>query len=191
MNVPRHCLLLLLPLALALTACATTFTRHTLDLPVDNADAEHLRSDLPAIRIALPHYVDTRPLLRRAPDGTLRRFEAHEWAELPTDGFARLLRERLGSGDTPIPGGLLRVEYTRFELDRDGIFRARGTWQLRDAQGQTRGGGLAIDRSLERVTPQQLVTVMSESVGYTADAILAAFATETPPAAAPPTDGSD
>ncbi|MHA7834678.1 MAG: PqiC family protein, partial [Algiphilus sp.] len=126
-------LLALAGTVLCLTGClhgsSASVQRHTLYLaPPEDYAAQ--AGTAPNVRVDLPRFVEDQYLLRRADDGTLRRVSGHVWAESPDQGFARLLREHLAARGG-LEGDRLRIQFTRFEADRDAMFYALGEWQLR------------------------------------------------------------
>lgn len=131
-------------LVLSLAACLPQAPRHlhTLYLPAPAA----VPSGLPQVRVRLPDYLDRRQVLRRSADGELRLYEGHAWGERLGDGMERLLQEQIAAqlpAGLASPSLLVRVEFSRFEVEPDGVLRVRGQWHA-----QRRGETLPVHGSL-------------------------------------------
>ena len=154
-----------------LAAYATGPAHHALYLPAPGTAAV---SQPPLVRVDLPGYADRRTMLRRSDDGRLVAFAGHEWAELPAEGVERLLTEHLAAAPG-MPGGATRVDvrFTRFELEADDVFRARGHWQLRRDSAPASHGTLAFERTVTTPDPAALVATVSAVAADTAKRIAA------------------
>lgn len=159
-----------------LAACATGPAHHALYLPAPGAAPV---GQPPLVRVDLPGYADRRTMMRRGDDSRLVTFAGHEWAELPAEGFERLLTEHLAAAPgMPADATRVDVRFTRFELEADDVFRARGHWQLRRDSAPASHGTLDFQRTVATPDPAALVATVSAVAADTAtriaDAILAA-----------------
>lgn len=157
-----HARLAITLLGILLGACQSASPRHALYLPAAPTNAE--TSSPPQVRVHLPSYVDRRLLLQRLQDGRLTALDGGEWAESPADGYARLMRERLQLTPGAATASIVQLHFTRFELEPDGVFRARGDWQVRQDGRMTASGALDYDAPLTRMDSSSLVDAMSQSI---------------------------
>lgn len=174
--------LLLAGLLLSVGACLPQSPRHlhTLYLPAPDA----LPASLPQVRVRLPEYLDGSQVLRRSPSGELRLYEGHVWGERLSDGMGRLLQEQIAirlAGDMLEPALLIRVEFSRFEVEHDGVMRVRGHWRSQ-RRGETSPlhGSLRYDAAPGRDSATAVVAAMGDALGEVADQIAAQLRADGP-----------
>lgn len=161
--------------ALLLAACGSTPDRRALYLP----PPEHSGlSPAPMVRVELPRHINHQSLRVRTADQSLRALEDESWAESPAEGFERLLAEQLAARAALPVASRVEVRLSRFEREADGVFRAIGHWRLRDDGSTLKAGGIHLERRLATTDASALVEAMSAAVAATADAIIAATATD-------------
>ena len=130
------------------------------------------------VRVDLPSHVNHRSLRVRATDQRLRPLRDEAWAESPAEGFERLLAEQLAARAALPVASRVEVRLSRFEREADGVFRAIGHWRLRDGGTTLQSGGIHFERRVDTADGAALVAAMSAAVAATADAIIAATASD-------------
>jgi uncharacterized lipoprotein YmbA len=173
-------------IALVLAACASS-PPALVALPAATGPVERLPPDT-ALTVRLRHlhvadYLDGFPVVIGRDGQVLVVADRTEWAERPSQGMSRVLRDalsqRLGSSQVLIEGdgrradADLSVELLALDPARDAV-TLDGRWSLAcHATGQSHGGRTAVRVEMSVATPQAVATATSEALSRLADAVVA------------------
>jgi len=173
-------------IALVLAACASSPPK-LVALPAATAPAERPAPDTaPTVRlrrVEVADYLDGFPVVIGRDGGVLVVADRTEWAERPSQGMSRVLRDalaqRLGSSSVLIAGdgrradADLSVEVLALDPARDALtLDARWSYACY-ASGQSHGGRAAVRVETGAATPQAVATATSEALSRLADAVVA------------------
>jgi len=134
-------------------------------------------------QVRVPDYLDTFAVVIGRDNQVLVVAERTEWAERPSHGVSRVLRDalsqRLGSSRVLIAGdgrradADLSVELLALDPARDALtLDARWSFACR-ASGQSQGGRTAVRVELSAATPQAVAAATSVALSRLADALVA------------------
>jgi uncharacterized lipoprotein YmbA len=193
MKVARACRIAAGLLALAITACAS---RPVALVTLPPAPPAAKRDAGPGASVMLrevtvPGYLDTFPVVVGRDGSALVVSENTEWAERPSAGIARVLRDALSrrlhasrilvAGERRIPDADLTVEFlaldpqgTHLHLDARWLFSCT-------AAGGTRAGRTELDVPLPSATPAAVAAATTEALGRFADVLADGIPTECRP----------
>ena len=178
-------------IALVLAACASS-PPTLLALPVrasiDDARLANTRRPTRRLtvrlrRVHVPDYLDGFPVVTGRDGQVLVVANRTEWAERPSQGISRVLRDalaqRLGSSRVLIAGdgrradADLSVELIALDPARDALtLDARWSFACRGT-GQSHGGRTAVRVEMSAATPQVVASATSEALSQLADAVVA------------------
>jgi|SRR6185369_3088858 uncharacterized lipoprotein YmbA len=173
-------------IALALAACASS-PPTLVALPSATASGERQAPDAaPTMRLRhvhVPDYLDGFPVVTARDGQVLVVADRTEWAERPSEGVSRVLRDalaqRLGSSRVLIAGdgrradADLSVELLALDPARDALtLDARWSLACR-ASGPSHGGRTALRVAMSAATPQAVAMATSEALSRLADAMVA------------------
>jgi len=173
-------------IALVLAACASS-PPTLVALPSATAPAQGQAADGAATvrlrRVHVPEYLDGFPVVTARNGHALVVADHTEWAERPSEGVSRVLRDalaqRLGTNRVLIAGDGSRadadlgVELLALDPARDALtLDARWSFVCR-ATRQSHSGRTALRVEMSAATPQAVATATSESLSRLADAIVA------------------
>ena len=173
-------------IALVLAACASS-PPTLVALPSATAPGERQAPDAATTvrlrRVQVPDYLDAFAVVTGRDGHVLVVAERTEWAERPSQGVSRVLRDalaqRLGSSRVLIAGdgrradADLSVELLALDPARDALtLDARWSFACR-ATGQSHGGRTAVRVEMSAATPQAVATATSEALSRLADALVA------------------
>jgi uncharacterized lipoprotein YmbA len=173
-------------IALALAACASS-PPTLVALPAATASVERQRPDAgPTVRLRhvhVPDYLDGFPVVTARDGHVLVVADRTEWAERPSEGVSRVLRDalsqRLGPSRVLIAGDGrhadvdLSVELVALDPARDALtLDARWSFACR-AGGPSPGGRTTLRVAMSAATPQAVATATSEALSRLADAVVA------------------
>jgi uncharacterized lipoprotein YmbA len=173
-------------IALVLAACASS-PPTLVALPSATTPAERQASDATTTvrlrRVHVADYLDGLPVVTGRDGHVLVVADRTEWAERPSQGVSRVLRDalaqRLGSsrvliaGDSRRADADLSVELLALDPARDALtLDARWSFACR-ATGQSHGGRTAVRVEMSDATPQAVATATSEALSRLADAVAA------------------
>jgi uncharacterized lipoprotein YmbA len=133
--------------------------------------------------VHVPDYLDGFPVVTARDGQVLVVADRTEWAERPSEGVSRVLRDalaqRLGSSRVLIAGdgrradADLSVELLALDPARDALtLDARWSFACR-ASGQSHGGRTALRVAMSAATPQAVAMATSEALSRLADAMVA------------------
>lgn len=174
-------------LALALAACASSPPPKLIALPAATAPSERSVPDTAATvrlrHVHVPDYLDGFPVVIGRDGGVLVVADRTEWAERPSQGMSRVLRDalaqRIGSSRLLIAGDARRadadlsVEVLAVDPARDALtLDARWSVACR-ANGHSRGGRTAVRVEPSAATPETIAKATSEALSRLADAMVA------------------
>lgn len=193
MNVKRLAPFLAACVALGIAACASS-PPTLVALPSAEARGDRATPDS-AITVRLRHvrlpvYLDGFPVVVGRDGQMLVVADRTEWAERPSDGVTRVLRDalaqRLGSSNVLIAGdgrradAELTVEFMALDPGRDGLhLDARWSFACR-ASGRSHAGRTAAHVATAAATAQAVASASSEALSQLADAIVAELQCEAP-----------
>ena len=134
-------------------------------------------------RVHVPDYLDGFPVVTGRDGQVLVVANRTEWAERPSQGIARVLRDalaqRLGSSRVLIAGdgrradADLSVELLALDPARDALtLDARWSFVCRGT-GQSHGGRTAVRVEMSAASPQAVARATSEALSQLADAVVA------------------
>jgi uncharacterized lipoprotein YmbA len=177
-------------IALALAACASSppaLLALPSALPSTTTSGEHQAAGAAMTvrlrRVHVPDYLDGFPVVTGRDGQVLVVANRTEWAERPSQGISRVLRDalaqRLGSNRVLIAGDGRRADadlsvellaldpaHDALTLDARWSFACRGT-------GQSRGGRTAVRVEMSAATSQVVASATSEALSQLADAVVA------------------
>jgi len=182
-------------LALALTACASAPVALIALPPAPVAPTRDMGPG-PSIllrEVVVPGYLDSFPVVVGRNASALAVSQSTEWAERPSAGVARVLRDalsqRLGAGrvlitgDGRLPDADLTVEFLALDPHAQALhLDARWFFSCTATRGG-RGGRTQLDVPLASATPTAVATATSEALARFADALAVATPTECRPPA--------
>jgi len=173
-------------IAFALAACASS-PPTLVALPAATTPGARQAPDA-ALTVRLRHlhvadYLDGFPVVIGRDGQVLVVADRTEWAERPSQGMSRVLRDalsqRLGSSRVLIAGdgrradADLSVELLALDPARDALtLDARWSFVCRSI-GQSHGGRTAVRAEMSAATPQAVATATSEALSRLADALVA------------------
>ena len=173
-------------IALVLAACASS-PPTLVALPSATAPRQSHALDaqttLRLRQVQVPEYLDAFPVVTRRAGDALVVADRTEWAERPSQGVSRVLRDalaqRLGSSRVLIAGdgrradADLSVELLALDPARDMLtLDARWSFACR-VGGQSHGGRTALRVEMNAATPQAVATATSDALSRLADAVVA------------------
>lgn len=173
-------------IALVLVACASS-PPTLVALPAATTPAARAASDAATTvrlrKLHVPEYLDGFPVVIGRDAGVLVVADRTEWAERPSQGVSRVLRDalsqRLGSSRMLIAGDArqadadLSVELLALDPARDALtLDARWSVACR-AAGQSHGGRTSVRIGMSAATPQAVAAATSEALSRLADALVA------------------
>lgn len=175
-------------LALGLAACASSPPTLVVLPPATMAGERRPSDTAPTVRLArvhVPDYLDGLAVVTGRDGQVLVVADRTEWAERPSQGVSRVLRDalaqRLGSGRVLIAGdgrradADLSVELIALDPTRDALaLDARWSFACRGS-GQSQGGRTAVRVEMSAATPQIVATATSAALSQLADAVVAAL----------------
>ena len=180
-------------LALAITGCASAPVA-LVALPP--APAAEMRDAGPGASVLLrevsvPGYLDSFPVVVSRNGSALVVSQNTEWAERPSAGVARVLRDalsqRLGAsrvliaGDGRIPDADLVVEFLALD-PQEAALHLDARWSFScTAAGGSRGGRTQLDVAMAAATPAAVAAASSEALARFADVLVHAIPTECRP----------
>jgi uncharacterized lipoprotein YmbA len=185
-------------LALVLAACASsppTLVALPSALPSAATPGEHQAPDATTTvrlrRVHVPDYLDGFGVVTGSDGHVLVVADRTEWAERPSQGVSRVLRDalaqRLGSNRVLIAGdgrradADLSVELLALDSARDALtLDARWSLACR-ATGESHGGRSAVRIEMGATTPQLVATATSEALSQLADTVVAELRCEVDP----------
>jgi uncharacterized lipoprotein YmbA len=170
-------------IALALAACASA-PPTLIALPSPTTRVDRAAPDTTTVRlrhVRLPEYLDGFPVVVGHDGQTLVIAERTEWAERPSDGVRRVLRDalaqRLGSSRVLIANDGRRadaeitVEVMALDPRRDGL-HLDARWSVAcHANGQGHADRTDVRVELAAATPQAVAAATSEALSRLADAL--------------------
>jgi uncharacterized lipoprotein YmbA len=177
-------------LALAIAACAS---RPVALVALPSAPAAAKRdagrgTSVLLREVTVPGYLDSFPVVVGRDGSALAVSKDTEWAERPSAGVARVLRDALSqrldasrvliAGERRIPDADLTVEF--LALDPQGTtlhLEARWVFSC-TAAGGTRAGRTELDVPLARATPAAVAAATTAALAHFADALVDAMPTE-------------
>ena len=177
-------------IALVLAACASsppTLLALPSALPSTSRSGEHQAPDAALTvrlrRVHVPDYLDGFPVVTGRDGQVLVVANRTEWAERPSQGISRVLRDalaqRLGSSRVLIAGdgrradADLSVEILALDPARDALtLDARWSFACRGT-GQSHGGRTAVRVEMSAATSQVVASATSEALSQLADAVVA------------------
>lgn len=141
--------------------------------------------------VTLPGYLDNFPVVVGRKGSALAVSQSTEWAERPSLGVARVLRDalsqRLGAsrvliaGDGRIPEADLMVEFLALDPQETALhLDARWSFSC-TAAGGSRGGRTQLDVALAAATPAAVAAASSEALARFADVLVTTIPTECRP----------
>jgi uncharacterized lipoprotein YmbA len=165
MTVTRACRIAVALLALAIGACASAPVA-LVALPAAPATAKRDAGGGASVllrEVSVPEYLDTFPVLLKREGSTLVVSKDTEWAERPSAGIARVLRDALSrqldasrvlvAGERRIPDADLTVELLALDPQGSALhLEARWFFSCTASRG-TRAGRSALDVPLASATP--------------------------------------
>ena len=178
--------LILAGMALVLAACASP-PPTLLALPAATAPSQRPPTDTAAtVRMRHVHvaeYLDGFPVVVGRDGQMLVVADRTEWAERPSQGMSRVLRDalsqRLGPGQLLIAGdgrradADLSVELLALDPARNTL-ALDATWSVAcRAAGHSHGGRTAVRVEMSAATPQAVAVATSEALSRLADAVVA------------------
>jgi uncharacterized lipoprotein YmbA len=177
-------------IALVLAACASsppTLLALPSALPSTSRSGEHQAPHAALTvrlrRVHVPDYLDGFPVVTGRDGQVLVVANRTEWAERPSQGISRVLRDalaqRLGSSRVLIAGdgrradADLSVELLALDPARDALtLDARWSFACRGT-GQSHGGRTAVRVEMSAATSQVVASATSEALSQLADAVVA------------------
>lgn len=131
--------------------------------------------------VTLPGYLDSFPVVLGRADGALVVSKNTEWAERPSQGVARVLRDalsrRLGAeraliaGDGRIPDADLTIEFLSLDPFGDSLHLDARWFFSCAVRAQSRGGRTQLQVPLIRSTPESIARAMTSALTQFADEI--------------------
>jgi uncharacterized lipoprotein YmbA len=181
-------------LALAIAACASAPVALVALPPAPASPQARIPDPGSSIllrEVSLPGYLDSFPVVVGRKGGALAVSQSTEWAERPSTGVARVLRDalsqRLGAarvliaGDGRVPDADLSVEFLALDPQEDALhLDARWSFSCTSARGG-QGGRTQLQVRMESATPPAVAAATSEALARFADALAHAIPTECRP----------
>ena len=176
---------------LMLAACASAPVA-LVALPLAPASTQaHIADPGPSVllrEVSVPGYLDGFPVVVGRKGSALAVSQNTEWAERPSAGVARVLRDalsqRLGAarvliaGDGRVPDADLSVEFLALDPQEDALhLDARWFFSCAAARGG-RGGRTQLQVPMASATPPAVAAATSEALARFADALAQATPTD-------------
>jgi uncharacterized lipoprotein YmbA len=141
--------------------------------------------------VSVPGYLDSFPVVVSRNGSALVVSQNTEWAERPSAGVARVLRDalsqRLGgsrvliAGDGRIPDADLMVEFLALD-PQEAALHLDARWSFScTAAGGSRGGRTRLDVAMAAATPAAVAAASSEALARFAGVLVNAIPTECRP----------
>ena len=140
--------------------------------------------------VALPRYLDSFPVVVARDGAALVVSRDTEWAERPSDGVARVLRDALSQrleasrvlieGEGRVPDADLSVEFLALE-PRGTLLHLDARWFFSCTAGGSRGGRTQLDVPVAATTPAAVAAATTDSLVRFADVLAHAIPTECRP----------
>jgi uncharacterized lipoprotein YmbA len=141
--------------------------------------------------VTLPGYLDNFPVVVGRKRSALAVSQSTEWAERPSLGVARVLRDalsqRLGAsrvliaGDGRIPDADLMVEFLALD-PQEAALHLDARWSFScTAAGGVRGGRTQLEVAMAAATPAAVAAASTEALARFADVLVSAIPTECRP----------
>jgi uncharacterized lipoprotein YmbA len=176
---------------LALAACASAPVALVALPPAPASTQARIPDQGPSVllrEVSVPGYLDSFPVVVGRKGGALAVSQNTEWAERPSAGVARVLRDalsqRLGAervliaGDGRVPDADLSVEFLALDPQEDVLhLDARWFFSCAAARGG-RGGRTRLQVPMASATPPTVAAATSEALARFADALAHATPTE-------------
>jgi uncharacterized lipoprotein YmbA len=196
MTVTRACRIAAGLLALAIAACASRPVA-LVALPPAPAAAKRdaARGASVLLReVTVPGYLDTFLIMVGREGGVLVVSKDTEWAERPSEGVARVLRDALSqrldasriliAGDRRIPDADFTVEFLALDPQGTDLHLAARWFFSCTAAGGNRAGRTELDVPLASATPAAVAAATTAALAQFADVLVDAMPTECRPFAA-------
>jgi len=176
---------------LALAACASAPIALVALPPAPASTQARIPDPGPSVllrEVSVPGYLDSFPVVVGRRGAALAVSQNTEWAERPSAGVARVLRDalsqRLGAarvliaGDGRVPDADLSVEFLALDPQEDALhLDARWFFSCAAARGG-RGGRTQLQVPMASATPPAVAAATSEALARFADALAQAIPTE-------------
>ena len=182
-------------IALALAACASAPADLVALPPAPAAESRDTgRGTSVLLREAsVPGYLDSFPVVVGREGGSLVVSKNSEWAERPSTGVARVLRDALSqrleasrgliAGDGRIPDADLTVEFLSLDPQRGELHLDARWFYACTAGGGSRGGRTQLDVPMASATPPAVASATSAALARFAEVLVAEIPTECQPIA--------
>jgi len=172
-------------IALVLAACASSPPALVALPAATAAEARQVRDAAVTVRLRqvhLPDYLDGFAVVIGRDGQVLVVADRTEWAERPSLGVSRVLRDalsqRLGSsrvliaGDTRRADAVLSVELLALDPAGDALTLDAGWSFVCHATGHSQGGRIAVRVAMNSATPQGVAAATSVALSRLADALV-------------------
>jgi uncharacterized lipoprotein YmbA len=182
-------------LALAITACASAPVDLVALPPApapESRDAGRGTSVL-LREVTAPAYLDTFPVVVGRNGSALVVSKNTEWAERPSAGIGRVLRDALSqrlegsrvliTGDGRIPDADLTIEFLALDPQHGGLHLDARWFYSCTAAGGSRGGRTQLDVPLASATPSAVAGATTDALARFADLLARAIPAECRPLA--------
>ena len=195
MTVARACRIAAGLLALAITACASAPVALVALPPAPAAGTRDARPGASVLlrELTVPGYLDSFPVVVGRDGSALVVSKDTEWAERPSAGVARVLRDALSqrldasrvlvAGERRIPDVDLTVEFLALDPQKTALhLDARWFFSCTAARG-SRAGRSQLDVPLASPTPAAVAVATTAALARFADALVDAIPSECRPVA--------
>lgn len=183
-------------MTLAITGCASAPVALVVLPPAPASTQARIPDPGPSVllrEVSVPGYLDSFPVVVSRNGSALVVSQNTEWAERPSAGVARVLRDalsqRLGAsrvlvaGERRIPDADLSVEFLALDPQEHALhLDARWFFSCAAARGG-RGGRTQLQVPMASATPPAVAAATSEALARFADALVNAIPTECRPLA--------
>jgi uncharacterized lipoprotein YmbA len=183
-------------LALAVTACASRPVALVALPPAPTAEKRDAGRGASVLlrEVTVPGYLDSFPVVVRRDGSALVVSENTEWAERPSEGIARVLRDALSqrleasrvliAGERRVPDADLTVEFLALDPQGTDLHLAARWFFSCTAAGGIHAGRTELDVPLASATPAAVAAATTAALAQFADALIDAMPTECRPLAA-------
>jgi uncharacterized lipoprotein YmbA len=185
MTVPRACRFAAGLLAVAITACASAPVA-LVALPPAPAGGTRVAGPGASVllrEVTVAGYLDSFPVVIGRDGSALVVSTNTEWAERPSAGVARVLRDALSqrldaarvliAGDGRIPDAELTVEFLALDPQEAALHLDARWFFSCTAAGGSRGGRTQLRVPLAAATPAEVAAVTTEALARLADVLVA------------------